>query len=43
MIWLLFMIIVDPYRIIYKIDEDVLHVLAVVHGRRDLSRISLEK
>ena len=36
-------IIVDPYRIIYRIDEDFLHVLAVVHGRRDLSRIKLKE
>jgi plasmid stabilization system protein ParE len=32
-------ILVRPYRIIYRIDDDVCHILHVVHGSRDLRRI----
>ncbi len=32
-----------PYRIIYRIDEDTVNVLAVLDGRRDLQDLLLER
>ena len=34
---------VKPYRIIYRIDEDTVNVLAVLDGRRDLQDRLLER
>ena len=34
---------VKPYRIIYRIDEDTVNVLAVLDGRRDLQDLLLER
>jgi toxin ParE1/3/4 len=36
-------LIVKPYRIIYRIDEDTVNVLAVLDGRRDLQDLLLER
>ena len=36
-------LIVKPYRIIYRIDEDTVNVLAVLDGRRDLQDMLLER
>ncbi len=36
-------LIVRPYRIIYRIDEDTVHVLAVLNGRRELQDLLLER
>ena len=30
-----------PYRIIYRSRDDVIEVLAVIHGRRDLRQVDL--
>jgi toxin ParE1/3/4 len=33
-------ILVDPYRIIYRVDDkDICYILAVVHGHRNLTRL----
>jgi toxin ParE1/3/4 len=32
-------IVVDGYRIIYRILDDVSYVIAVIHGSRDLRRV----
>ena len=32
-------LIVPPYRLIYRIDADVVWVLALVHGRRDFGTV----
>ena len=32
-------LIVPPYRLIYRIDEDAVWVLALVHGRRDFGAV----
>jgi addiction module RelE/StbE family toxin len=36
-------LIVKPYRIIYRIDEDTVNVLAMLDGRRDLQDLLLER
>ncbi len=36
-------LIVKPYRIIYRVDEDTTNVLAVLDGRRDLQDLLLER
>ncbi len=36
-------LIVRPYRIVYRIDERSVHVLAVLDGRRDLEDLLLER
>ncbi len=36
-------LIVKPFRIIYRIDEDTVNVLAVLEGRRDLQDLLLER
>jgi plasmid stabilization system protein ParE len=37
------LVIVKPYRIIYTVKDDVCRIVAVVHGRRDLTQaINLE-
>jgi toxin ParE1/3/4 len=36
-------LIVKPYRVIYRIDEDTVNVLAVLDGRRDLQDLLLER
>ena len=36
-------LIVKPYRIIYRIDEDTVNVFAVLDGRRDLQDLLLER
>jgi len=36
-------LIVKPYRIIYRIDEDTVNILAVLDGRRDLQDLLLER
>ena len=35
--------VVKPYRIIYRIEEDTVTVLAVLDGRRDLEDLLLER
>ena len=29
------------YRIIYKIDQDFIYILAIIHGSRNISNINL--
>ena|SRR3990170_418540 len=29
-----------PYRILYRVDADQISIVAVVHGKRDLSRLA---
>jgi len=36
-------LIVKPYRIIFRIEEDTVNVLAVVDGRRELQDLLLER
>jgi toxin ParE1/3/4 len=36
-------LIVKPYRIIYRIDESTVNVLAVLDGRRELEDLLLER
>ena len=36
-------LIVSPYRIIYRIADNVVYVLAVLDGRRDLREVLLER
>jgi addiction module RelE/StbE family toxin len=36
-------LIVKPYRIIYRIDESTVHVLAVLDGRRELQDLLLDR
>jgi plasmid stabilization system protein ParE len=36
-------LIVRPYRIVYRIDESAVHVLAVLDGRRELQDLLLER
>ncbi|MDR3000018.1 MAG: type II toxin-antitoxin system RelE/ParE family toxin [Fibromonadaceae bacterium] len=36
-------LIVSPWRIIYKIDENKVDVLTIIDGRRNLQEILLEK
>jgi plasmid stabilization system protein ParE len=32
------LVFVRPYRILYRLQEDVCYVMAVIHSRRDLKR-----
>jgi len=34
-------IIYGNYRILYRIDPEVLYIIAIIHGARDLNRIKL--
>jgi toxin ParE1/3/4 len=36
-------VIVSPYRILYRVVEDTVRVVAVLGGRRDMQRIYLER
>jgi len=36
-------LVVKPYRIIYRIDNDVVYVMAVIDSRRDLEDLLLER
>lgn len=31
-------VLVGPYRVIYELDSEMILILAVIHGRRDLER-----
>lgn len=36
-------LVIPPYRLLYRIDHEVVHVLAVFDGRRDLEDLLLER
>ncbi len=36
-------LLVSPYRLIYRSDEQSVHVLAVLDGRRELHELLLER
>jgi addiction module RelE/StbE family toxin len=36
-------IIISPWRVIYKIDQDIVYILVVIDGRRDVESILLKK
>jgi plasmid stabilization system protein ParE len=36
-------IVISPWRVIYKIDQDIVYILVVIDGRRDVESILLKK
>jgi len=36
-------VIETPWRIIYKIDEDAVHILAVIDSRRNVQEVLIER
>ncbi len=36
-------VIIPPWRVMYKIEEDVVYIMAVIDGRRNIEDILLER